>query len=86
MVESKYDACTLSLSTDGSTWTRIEKIDGQKPWHTRQIDLSPYLGDAPSFRLRFGLKSDSTVNEDGCKVDDVRLFECRTCGPAQASK
>lgn len=88
-LESGYDYTEVQVSTNnGTTWTALcgkythagtadqdagqPLYDGQQlAWVKEEMDLSNYLGQ--NIKIRFRLKSDGFVNEDGFYFDDLTI-------------
>ncbi len=90
-IESGWDYGQVSISTDSVSWQPIggenSKLgsgnfqpsdelvyDGsQNVWVTEIVDISSYGGE--EIYIRFQLKSDGYVEEDGWFIDDIGIFE-----------
>lgn len=73
--EDGYDFCYVEVSTDGGgSWSQLGPKYAGTIYSWEQVDLSlaDYVGTA-DFKLRFRLKSDTWVREDGWYVDDVMI-------------
>jgi len=88
-IEEDYDFSQLLISTDGMNWTALEgnytvassPYQSQQPipvyegsqtnWVQEEIDLTDYIGN--NVTLKFTLKSNDTINEDGFYFDDLSL-------------
>jgi hypothetical protein len=86
-IESDWDYGQLQISTDGTSWQALQGIytepgtgtfqptgepvyDGaQATWVEEEIDLTPFVGQ--QIKLRFLLKSDVSLTEDGWYIDDI---------------
>ncbi len=93
-IETDWDYGQVLISTNGSTWTPLEGkytnpgtgsfqpngeplYDGaQGDWVQEKINLLDYVGQ--SFQLRFMLKSDGYLEEDGWYIDDLKLVTYTT--------
>ena len=67
------DRADVEISTDGgSTWpTRLARYGGfQGGWIPETIDLTPYAGQS-NVKIRFRLRTDDSVQQDGWYIDDV---------------
>ncbi len=78
MIEQKYytewdeDFCYIDISTDGQNWDELASYTGQKDyWHTVLFDLGDYTEE--NVRLRFRLVTDSSLNDPGWSVGNVRI-------------
>jgi len=66
-------AYTVSGSGQGVQPVGEPVYDGTKStWAEEMIDLSAYAGE--SIKIRFELKTDGSVQEDGWYLDDIRIF------------
>jgi hypothetical protein len=102
-IEYSYDYVQLQARANGvGSWTALEGLythaglnnqpngepvyDGSKDWVQETIDLSKYAGQ--NIELRFVLRSDSYVTEDGFYFDDleVLVLDVETGVDAFASK
>lgn len=73
--EGGYDFCYVEASTDGgTTWHQVGvKYHGTiYSWQEVELSLGDYVG-TDDFKVRFRLKSDSYVTDDGWYVDDVLI-------------
>ena len=87
-IEEGYDYVQLQISTNGYDWTALEGnhtvtgngnqaagepvYDGfQTDWIQEEVDVTDYVGN--SINLRFILKSDGSVVEDGFYFDDFEI-------------
>ncbi|MBF0442900.1 MAG: immune inhibitor A [Oligoflexales bacterium] len=74
-LEEKYDHGYVELSTDeGATWVQIDDLTGSSVSKWLTYDLTEKLTSAKTFMLRFRLWTDSTVQKDGWKLDDIALM------------
>jgi hypothetical protein len=89
-IESNWDYGQIQLTTDGQNWTSLEGLytepgtgnfqpngepvyDGtQSSWVLESIDLFPFIGN--QIKLRFLMRSDGFIEEDGWYVDDLELM------------
>jgi hypothetical protein len=77
--EDGYDFCYVEASNDGgASWQQVgPKYEGTiYDWEHVELSLADFVGTS-SFKIRFRLKSDTWIHEDGWYVDDVQIF-----GPA----
>lgn len=72
-IENRYDNGYIEVSSDGETWTQLDSVTGNSAWVTRTYDLSTVMGDSSTLQVRFRLETDSSVNKDGWKIDDVMV-------------
>ncbi len=76
---ANVDMTTVGVSTDGgTTWaTVLDKEDfiNDNAWHSATADLSPFVGMAPSVRVRFTFDSVDSLfnNTTGWHIDDVKI-------------
>jgi len=73
--EDRYDFCYVEYSTDdGALWKQLDKFAGNKDWHIRSYSMAGKLAGASSFKLRFRLTSDSSIQGAGWLIDQVTVF------------
>ena len=75
-LELNRDFGFLEVSGDnGTNWTRLAGVTGYggTNWLKQQIDLTPYAG--VDLLVRWRLKSNSSVVDDGWYVDDVSITD-----------
>ena len=75
-LELNRDFGFVEVSTDdGSSWTRVAGVTGYggTNWQSQQIDLTPYAGSTAL--IRFRLKSNGSVQDDGWYIDDVSITD-----------
>lgn len=74
--ESSYDFGYVDVSTDGgTTWMLpVASFTGNQSWRREQIDLGDLAGEA-NVRIRFRLKSDKSLTQDGWTIDDVSIAD-----------
>lgn len=75
-LETKYDTGSVEITKDnGATWTELAKYshstDG-KQWSTVVLNLDSYAGQ--QVKLRFHVKSDSSVAKAGWYIDNVSIL------------
>lgn len=76
--EAAYDFGFIEISTDdGSTWSELDKVSGASGWKTNMYSLSSKLGEARSFKLRFRVTSDFSIEKDGWQLDDITIYAPR---------
>ncbi len=75
-LEAGYDFASVEISLDaGATWILLDEVSGVSGGMKQSLyDLSPVLGEALTFKLRFRLKTDYSINYDGYKVGNVQIF------------
>ena len=74
-VESGYDYCRVEISTNaGTTWQELKKYTGVSDWKVEALPLTTALGAARTFKIRFKLTSDSSIQGDGCLIDNLQVF------------
>ncbi|MGD8791671.1 MAG: M14 family zinc carboxypeptidase [Anaerolineae bacterium] len=75
-LETYYDYGYVEYSTDGGgSWTKAASYTGEDAdlvWMQEELPLPDLAGEA-DVRLRFRLKSDSLITEDGWHLDDITL-------------
>lgn len=89
-IEDNWDYAQVEISTNnGTSWTPLEGLytnagtgsfqpngeplyDGASDWVTEKISLNPYIGD--EIKIRFRMKSDGYIEEDGIYVDDFMII------------
>ena len=76
--ESAYDNASLSISTDGRTWTTIWANEGEVDdgaWVLQELDLSAYADDKSAVQLRWTMgATDRDVQYCGWNLDDVEIW------------
>ena len=75
-LELNRDFGFVEISTDdGSSWSRVVGVTGYggTNWLPQQVDLTPWSGSTAL--IRFRLKSNSSVQDDGWYLDDVRIAD-----------
>ncbi|MEW6277496.1 MAG: hypothetical protein AB1758_02655 [Candidatus Eremiobacterota bacterium] len=55
----------------GGKWASLERHTGTREWIDRELDLSPWAGQA--VKVRFRLTSDSSNRRDGVSLSDLRV-------------
>jgi len=76
--EGEYDNASLSISTDGRTWTTLWENtvavdDGG--WALQELDLSAFADDEASVQLRWTMgATDRDVQYCGWNLDDVEIW------------
>ncbi|GJQ63739.1 MAG: hypothetical protein SCALA702_27920 [Melioribacteraceae bacterium] len=89
-IEDNWDYAQIEISTNnGTTWTPLEGLftnpgtgsfqpngeplyDGVSDWVTEKISLNSYIGD--DIKIRFQMKSDGYIEEDGIYIDDFMII------------
>lgn len=69
-LERTFDSVTLEVSRDGEKWDKLAAYEGLTGWEERSYDLTAYCGD-PAVRLRFRMKTDEDVCQDGFYLDKL---------------
>jgi hypothetical protein len=75
-LELNRDFGFVEVSTDdGNSWARMAGVTGYggTNWQSQQIDLTPYSGSTAL--IRFRLKSNASVQDDGWYIDDVSISD-----------
>jgi PKD repeat protein len=76
-LETNYDFGYVEYSTDGGgSWIKAASYTGEDAdlvWAQEDLILPDLAGEA-DVRLRFRLKSDSLITEDGWHLDDITLY------------
>ena len=73
-LNADYGYIDISVNA-GATWTTIYFVTGNHPqWKEEKIDLSQWIPE-PDVRIRFRLKTNSSVTYDGWYIDDVCIKE-----------
>ena len=72
-IESGYDFGYVEVSSDGgSSWTRIDSFTGLRTsWTMFTYNITSYVSS--QFKIRFRLRSDYIVTDDGWWIDDIRI-------------
>lgn len=73
-LETGWDYAYVEVSTDGgATWTIVASYTGHETrWTEKSVSLTAY-SDQTALRLRFRLRTDSSVVYDGWYIDDVQI-------------
>jgi hypothetical protein len=78
--EPDFDSCLVQVSTDGGQgWESFSgPFAGQDVgWGRAYGNLTPYCGES-DVRLRWTISSDTTLNEQGWRIDDVVVLAADT--------
>ncbi|MDD2332251.1 MAG: FlgD immunoglobulin-like domain containing protein, partial [Candidatus Cloacimonetes bacterium] len=71
-LESGYDFVHVEASLNGTTWTNLTSFTGeQDSWAQQSLSLANYSG--LNVYIRFRLRSDSNISDDGIYLDDVLI-------------
>jgi subtilisin family serine protease len=71
--EGGKDALIIEASRDAKSWTKIEAWSGNSEGKWRRMNESLHAFDgSPEVFLRFRLRSDGSVNDQGADIDNVR--------------
>lgn len=74
-LETRFDKVFVEVATDGSdSWEELVVLNGNKYWHSVNIDLSNVFKNAKTYQIRFRLKSDRSVSQDGILIDDIAIL------------
>jgi subtilisin family serine protease len=73
-LENRYDNVFVEVAevpAEGAEaqWQGAATLNGGSDWSTREVDLSAY--DGKDVQVRFRLKSDGSVNQDGIYLDNI---------------
>jgi len=72
ITEYGYDYLAVQLSSDGLNWTDHNYIHGTYSlWDTIETDINSYAGG--NMYIRFYFYSDSTINDEGFQIDDLKI-------------
>jgi len=89
-IESDWDYAQIEISNNnGQTWVPLEGLytepgtgsfqptgepvyDGVSDWVNEKISLNNYIGD--NIKIRFHIKSDGYIEEDGIYIDDFQII------------
>lgn len=72
-LETNYDFMYLEITTNGTSWTKLETFTGnQNSWTQKFYNLEDYLG-LSYVQLRFRFKSDGYVSKQGMFIDDIEI-------------
>lgn len=72
---SPFDAASVQVSTDGTTWTTLlTKFSTNGAWTKETVSLANYDGQITSIRFFFDTVDDFANNFEGWFVDDVAVF------------
>lgn len=72
-LESGYDFVHVEVAEatgnrEQPNWVEVAKLNGASDWGTNEVDISAF--DGKEVNVRFRLKSDSSVNQDGIYLDN----------------
>jgi hypothetical protein len=78
--EKGFDTCFVSVSTNsGSTWTNVANYNGfSNGWKLARINLASVVPDFSNLLIRFSLKADAGLNDEGWYIDDILLSSTET--------
>ena len=73
-LENRYDNVHVEVAevpAEGAeaSWTEVSKLNGSSEWGQKEVDLSAF--DGKNVQVRFRLKSDGSVNQDGIYLDNI---------------
>ena len=73
-LENRYDNVFVEVAevpAEGAEaqWAGAATLNGATDWSTREVDLSAY--DGKDVQVRFRMKSDGSVNQDGIYIDNI---------------
>ncbi len=73
-LENRYDNVFVEVAevpAEGAEaqWATAATLNGASDWGTQEVDLSAY--DGKDVQVRFRLKSDGSVNQDGIYIDNI---------------
>ncbi|MDQ3022718.1 MAG: hypothetical protein M3R36_19460 [Bacteroidota bacterium] len=73
--EPGYDFCNVEVSSNnGSVWQTAASFNGvNTSWSQQVLDISSYANASTQMKIRFTLKADGGLVEDGWYVDDIKL-------------
>lgn len=72
-IENNYDYVWVEVSTNNSSWTKLERFTGnQSSWTQKTYSLNGYLNQ-PYIRIRFHFKSDYSLTYDGIYIDNFSI-------------
>lgn len=81
-LEENFDFVYTEISIDeGATWKRAGAITGRYSWTDFVYDITSLVGTSKQALVRLRLETDSSVNDDGIKVDQISLFTKAPVGP-----
>lgn len=84
-LEKIFDSVTLEVSRGGDSWQPLDRYEGLTGWEKRSYDLTPFCGEsAERVQLRFRLKTDLDVCQDGFSLDQLVVTGQLNCGPDPA--
>ncbi|MBT9586355.1 S8 family serine peptidase [bacterium] len=67
------DTLWLQGGSDGTTWSAVGRLEGQKDWQPYQVDLSKFAGEK-KVQFRFALESDGHGTADGCYLNNIAVL------------
>ncbi len=70
----EFDNMYLEATKNGTTWTRLARLEGEGiPWTQYSYQLDGFLG-SPNVKLRFRFFSDQGYAVDGMYIDDFQIL------------
>ena len=79
-LETRYDYGYIDISVDNGEWQTVREYNGRSEKVKDQINLSQFLLEATSFKLRFRITTDGSVTREGWSI-----FALNIIGPMQES-
>ena len=84
-LEKIFDSVTLEVSHGGDSWQPLDRYEGLIGWEKRSYDLTPFCGESGErVQLRFRLKTDLDVCQDGFSLDQLVVTGQLNCDPDPA--
>lgn len=86
-LEPDFDSTWVELSTDGTNWTALPstiRMANRFQWERVHVSLAPWLSNN-NVQIRWHLRSDNLVNEDGIYLDNIQV-KLSTSSEIQASE
>lgn len=74
-LERGYDFLIVEVKTpEAADWVKVKEFTGARAWGIEIMDLTAAIGTSTEFQVRFKIKTDSSVNQDGIFIDDVAVI------------
>ncbi|MCD4818584.1 MAG: T9SS type A sorting domain-containing protein [Candidatus Cloacimonetes bacterium] len=71
-IEHDNDLAKVEVSQDGTEWIILKEFSGVFGWHQQFLSLNEFLEG--NLYLRFHFQSDSTIDDPGWWIDDIKLM------------
>ena len=72
-MEDCCDSLFTELKINNGAWLSLDKVNNVIDWCTKSYNLSSYVSQGDSIKIRFRFISDLLNNYDGVMIDDVKI-------------